>query len=334
MLAKTATLAVLCLSLVALSAAAADIKPRSIKISYGTADDHPFGIGVNKFVELVAQKSGGQMKAKGFANGTLGAEVPSISSLQGGTIEMAVTSTSSVVGNVKDFGFIDFPYLFANEREADLVLDGPFGKALLEKLPEKNLVGLCYWESGFRNLTNGKRPINTIDDAKGLKVRTIQNPVFLDTINSFGANAVPMPFTELYSALEQKAIDGQEGPYATIYTSKIFEVQKYLSATRHIYGAVVVLVSKKFWDQLSGDERKVLNDSCAEARDFERKVNREMTPKSLEQLKAKGMVFNEIAQAEMAKFRAAVKPVIDKHAKDVDEKLVKLANESLQAARK
>ena len=313
---------------------AADFKPRTIKISYGTAEDHPFGIGVNKFVELVAQKSGGVMQAKGYANGQLGAEVPSLSSAQGGVIEMTVTSTSSVVGNIKDFGLFDLPYLFANEKEADMLLDGPVGRALLDKLPEKNLVGLCYWESGFRNLTNGKRPVAKVDDVKGLKVRTIQNPVFLDTINAFGANAVPMPFTELYSALEAKAIDGQEGPYATIYTSKIYEVQKYLSATQHIYGAVVVIVSKRFWDQLSGDERKVLNDSCTEARDYERKVNREMTPKSLAELKAKGMIFNEISPEELAKFRAAVKPVVDKHAKDVDEKLVKQAYAAIQAVRK
>jgi TRAP-type transport system periplasmic protein len=323
----------LAVSFTAFDSGAADIKPRSIKISYGTAEDHPFGLGVNKFAELVAQKSGGQMKAKGYSQGQLGAEVPSIASAQGGTIEMTVTSTSSVVGNVKDFALFDFPYLFANEKQADTLLDGAVGKALLDKLPDKNLVGLCYWESGFRNLTNSKRPITKVDDVQGLKVRTIQNPVFLDTINAFGANAVPMPFTELYTALESKAIDGQEGPYATIYTSKIYEVQKYLSATKHIYGAVVVIVSKKFWDQLSGDERKVLQDSCAEARDYERRVNREMTPKALAELKAKGMVFNEIAPEEMTKFRARVKPVVDKHAREVDDKLVKQAYAVIEAAR-
>ena len=331
---KLAALLALTASLALAQAHAADFKPRTIKISYGTAEDHPFGIGVNKFVELLAQKSGGQMKAKGFAQGQLGAEVPSLSSAQGGVIEMAVTSTSSVVGNVRDFALFDFPYLFANEKEADMLLDGPVGKALLDRLPEKNLVGLCYWESGFRNLTNNKRPINTVEDVRGLKVRTIQNPVFLDTLSAFGSNAVPMPFTELYSALETKAIDGQEGPYATIYTSKIYEVQKYLSATKHIYGAVVVIVSKKFWDQLSGDEKKAMNDSCAEARDYERKVNREMTPKSLAELKAKGMIFNEIAPQEMAKFHASVKPVVDKHASGVDDRLVKQAMAAIQASRK
>jgi len=245
-----------------------------------------------------------------------------------------VTSGSSVVGTVKDFALFDLPYLFANEKEADVVLDGPVGKALLDKLPSKGLVGLCYWESGFRNLTNSKRPIAKADDAQGLKIRTIQNPVFLDTLNALGSNAVPMPFTELYTALESKALDGQEGPYATIYTSKLYEVQKYLSPTQHIYGVVVVIVSKKFWDRLSATEKKIMQDSCVEARDYERKVNREMGPKALAELKAKGMSFNEITPDEMAKFRAKVKPVVDKHSKQLSEDLVRQANAVIEAVRK
>jgi tripartite ATP-independent transporter DctP family solute receptor len=196
------------------------------------------------------------------------------------------------------------------------------------------LVGLCYWESGFRNLTNNRRPITKSEDVQGLKIRTIQNPVFLDTLNAMGANAVPMPFTELYTALETKALDGQEGPYATIYTSKLYEVQKYLSPTQHIYGVVVVIVSKKFWDQLSATERKILQDSCVEAREYERKVNREMGPKALAELKTKGMIFNEITPEEMAKLRAKVKPVVDKHSKQISEDLVKQANAVIEGLRK
>jgi tripartite ATP-independent transporter DctP family solute receptor len=321
-------------ALLAVDVGAADIKARAIKISYGTAEDHPFGLGVNKFAELVGGKSNGLMRAKGFSGGQLGAEVPSLASAQGGVIEMTVTSGSSVVGIVKDFALFDLPYLFTNEKEADVLLDGPVGKALLDKLPDKGLIGLCYWESGFRNLTNSKRPIAKVDDVQGLKIRTIQNPVFLDTMNALGANAVPMPFTELYTALETKAIDGQEGPYATIYTSKLYEVQKYLSPTQHIYGVVVVIVGKKFWDQLSGDERKILQDSCIEARDYERKINREMGPKALAELKAKGLIFTDIAPDEMAKFRARVKPVVDKHAKEINPDLVKQAYAAIEAVRK
>ena len=172
-----------------------------------------------------------------------------------------------------------------------------------------------------------------LEDIQGLKVRTIQNPVFLDTINALGANAVPMPFTELYTALETKAVDGQEGPYTTILTSKINEVQKYLSPTQHIYGAVVVLVGKKFWDQLSGDEKQILQDSCEEARDYERAVSRELSPASLAELKTKGMVFNEIPADELAKMREKVKPVVDKYTKDVGDALVTQAHAEIEKVR-
>jgi len=164
-------------------------------------------------------------------------------------------------------------------------------------------------------------------------VRTIQNPVFLDTINALGANAVPMPFTELYTALESKALDGQEGPYTTILTSKLNEVQQHISPTQHIYGAVVVIVSKRFWDQLSGNEREVLKSSCTEARDYERAVSREMSPKSLAELKQKGMVFTDIAPDEMSRMRAKVKPVVDKYAKEVGETLMAKAQAEIEKSR-
>jgi len=245
---------------------------------------------------------------------------------------MTVTSTSSVVGVVKEFALFDMPFLFASE-EADALLDGPVGNELLDKLPGKGLIGLCYWESGFRNISNSRRPVRRLEDIQGLKVRTIQNPVFLDTINALGANAVPMPFTELYTALESKALAGQEGPYTTILTSKINEVQQHLSPTQHIYGAVVVIVSKRFWDQLSGDERQVLKSSCEEARDYERAVSREMSPKSLAELKQKGMVFTDIAPDEMARMRAKVKPVVEKYAKEIGETLMAKAQVEIEKAK-
>lgn len=321
------------LLLISVDGDAAEVRQRTIKLSYGTAADHPFGLGVSKFAEIVGQKTAGNISVRGYPAGQLGAEVPSISSAQGGVLEMTVTSTSAAVGVVKEFALFDFPFLFASEREADALLDGPVGTQLLDKLPEKNLIGLCYWESGFRNITNSKRPIQKIEDMQGLKIRTIQNPVFLDTINALGANAVPMPFTELYTALETGAVDGQEGPYTTILTSKINEVQKHLSATRHIYGAVVVLVGKKFWDQLTGDEKQILQDSCKEARDYERNVTREMSPKSLAELQAKGMMFSELSSEEMARMRAKVKPVVDKHSKTVGDELVTQAYAAIEKAK-
>lgn len=314
-------------------AGSADIKDRSIKVSHVVPSDHPFHLGVIKFGELASQKSGGKIKVRGYPDGQLGAELASISSAQGGVLEMAVVSTAAAGSVVKEFGVYDLPFLFNNYKETDLILDGPIGRRLLDKLSDKGVIGLCYFENGFRHVTNSKRPIAKLEDLSGLKIRTIQNAIFIDVFKTLGANPTPMPFTEVYTALETRAIDGQETPYSNIFGNRFFEVQKYVSATGHIYGAAVVLVSKKFWDQLSGDEKKILQDSCDAARDYERQVNREQDPKFLEQLKAKGMAFNEIAPQERARMRDALKPVYDKYTKELGEDVVKQTLAELQKAR-
>ena len=320
--------------LAAAGACAADIKERSIKLSYVTAQDSPYGVGVAKFAELAAQKSGGKIKVKGYSDGQLGAEVQSISAAQGGVLEMSLVSTAAASGNVKEFALFDLPFLFGDEREAYAVLDGAVGTKLLDKLGDRGLVGLCYWEVGFRHITNSRRPVTRLEDIKGLKLRTIQNPVFVDVFNGLGANATPMAFTEVYTALESKALDGQETPYNIIYTSRFFEVQKYLSATKHIYGPGVVLVGRKFWDTLSGDERKILQDSCTEARDVERKASHDLDARVLAEMKTKGMQVNDIAPAERARMRDAMKPVIDKYTAVIGPDLVKQAYAEIERVRK
>jgi TRAP-type transport system periplasmic protein len=313
---------------------AADVKERAIKLSYVTSKDSPYGLGVAKFADLVTQKSEGKIKVRGYSDGQLGAEVQSISSAQGGVLEMSLVSTAAAAGNVKEFALFDFPFLFSEEKEAYAVLDGPVGTQLLDKLTDRGVVGLCYWEVGFRHVTNSKHPVVKLEDFQGLKIRTIQNPVFVDVFNTLGANASPMAFTEVYTALESRALDGQETPYNIIYTSRFHEVQKYLSATKHIYGPGVVLVGKKFWDQLSGDEKKILRDSCAEARDYERKASRDLDVKVLAEMKAKGLLVNEISPEERARMRDKVKPVIEKYTAVVGPDLVKQTYAEIERVRK
>lgn len=313
--------------------AGGDFKERKLRLSHVVPKDHPFQAGVDKFAELLAQKSGGKMKLRGYPDGQLGAELQSISAAQGGVLEMALVSTAATASVVKEFGVIDLPFLFDNHKETDLVLDGPVGRRLLDKLPEKNLIGLCYFENGFRHLTNSRHPVAKLEDFKGLKIRTIQNPVFIDVFNSLGANAQPLPFTEVFSALESKAIDGQETPYSNIWGNKFYEVQKYLSNTGHIYGGAVVLVSKKFWDQLNAGERKAMQESCNGARDYERRYGRDLEPKLLAQIKGSGMTFTEVTQAERARMREHLKPVYDKYAGTLGEDVVKQTLAQLQAHR-
>jgi tripartite ATP-independent transporter DctP family solute receptor len=295
------------------TAFAQDIKERNIKFAFANTADSAHGIGAKRFAEVVASKSGGKLNVKLYGSGTLGGEAVVASAMQGGTIEMSMMGPGLLTGMDKEFGVFDTPFLFDTFKEVDAALDGPVGKKLLDKLPAKGLVGLSYWDHGFRILTNSKRPIAKLEDIQGLKIRVQQIPVFIESFNAMGANAVPMPFPELYSALEQKAVDGQENPFISVEVTKFYEVQKYASTTRHAYSPLLVLMSKKFWDQLSADERKVLTDAANEVKSYERQVSRELDAKALDTLKSRGMVITEVSAQERARMRDKLKPVIDKH---------------------
>lgn len=302
-------------SMFAISAAqAADIRDRTIKVGIGLSADHPQGQAVTRFAEIVNEKSGGKIKVRLFAGGALGNDVTMISALQGGTQEMTIPDTSTLVGisGLKDFGLINLPFLFQNGQEADALLDGPFGQKLMAKLPEKGLIGFGFWENGFRQVTNSRRPISKAEDFAGLKLRVIQNPLFIDTFRELGANAVPMPFTEVYTALETKTIDGQENPLATILASKFYEVQKHTVISNHIYSVWAFLMSKRFWDRLTPDEQALITDAATEAKDFERKTIRNFEKTALDELKAKGMEVTTLPDGELTKLREKTKVVRDK----------------------
>jgi TRAP-type transport system periplasmic protein len=235
---------------------------------------------------------------------------------------MAGPSTTPVATFVKEMGMLDFPYVFATSAEVDTVLDGPVGTALLDKLPEKSLIGLAYWENGFRNTTNSRHPINTVDGYQGLKIRVQQNPVFIDTFNTLGANAVPLPQTEVFSALETGAIDAYEGAVVNILTFKFQEVQKHLTLDRHAYTPFVILVSRKLWDDLSPQEQTILREAATEARDYQRKVSRETEKTAVDELKSHGMEVTELPAAEVEKMRERVQPVIEKHKQEIGAEFV------------
>lgn len=301
---------------------AQEAKPKELKFAMQTNPGTAQYDGLEKFAELVQQKSGGKLKIKIFGGGALGGDLAVVSSLQGGTIEMSQMNASLLNGLVKEFSVFDFPYLFNNEQEAYAVVDGPIGKKLMDKLPEKGIVGLAYPELGFRHISNSKRPVTKLEDLQGLKIRVIQTPVYIDMMNALGANATPLPFPEVYTALEQKTVDGATNPLVTIPVMKFNEVQKYLTLTRHMYNPQIIIVSKKVWDKLSTDEQKILQEAANEARDFEREVSRKKNAEALEELK-KSMQVTELSAEELARWREKTKPVIDKYTKEVGEDLVK-----------
>jgi tripartite ATP-independent transporter DctP family solute receptor len=207
------------------SAFAQDIKPRLIRFGYGLNEQSNQGRAAKVFAEHVEKASGGKMKVRAIGAAALGPDTQMQQALIGGAQEMMVGSTATLVGITKEMALWDTPFLFNNVQEADAVLDGPIGQKVMDKLQDKGLVGLAYWENGFRNLTNSKRPVTKLEDLNDVKLRVMQNNVYLDSFKLLGANAVPMPFSELFSALETKTVDGQENPYNTILSSKFYEVQ-------------------------------------------------------------------------------------------------------------
>lgn len=311
--------AVLITSLVAATATAQEIKA---KLGTSLPDAHPQTLGARKFAELVDKKTAGRIKIQVFSNGALGNDVAMTSALQGGTIDFTVPSTATLATLVKDFGVIGLPFSFAKESEADAVLDGPFGQKLLGKLPEKGLVGLAFWENGFRNVTNSKRPIQRAEDLQGLKIRTMQNNLYIDLFNGLGANAVPMAVTELFTALETRVVDAQENPYTVVYAQKFYDVQKYVSATGHAYDALVLIGSKKLWDKLTPADQKALQEAAREATVFERQQSRELNAKLRGELVKLGMQINDVSDAERARMREKLKPVLAKYSEALGEPLV------------
>jgi TRAP-type transport system periplasmic protein len=312
----------------------AQAQTRTIKFTNQNVKGHPIVMGMENFAELVEKNSAGKLKVNVFPGGALGSDQANVSALQGGTLEMAAMNSGIFASIVKDFAIYDFPFLFANAKEADAVVDGPFGTNLHRKLEEKGLVGIGYYELGFRNITNSRRPITRVEDIAGLKLRVIPNPINVDWVSALGANPTPLPFPEVYAALEQKAIDGQENPVATIKGAKLYEVQKHLALTNHQYNPQSIVVSKKFWDTLSADEKKVLQDAARESAAYQRTQSRASLEAGLEDLKRAGMQVTELPAAEVAKLREKMKPVIAKHSASVGEETVKAMMAELAKLRK
>jgi TRAP-type transport system periplasmic protein len=315
------------------SIAQAEIKDRTLRFAFQNAQEHPQGQGAKKFADVVEQKSGGKIKVRLFPSGQLGGDLQTVSALQGGTIDLTVLNAGLLVGQVKEFGLFDLPFLFESGKEADAVVDGPFGRKLADLLPAKNLMSLGYWELGFRNLTNSRRPVTKLEEIQGLKVRVVQSPLYIDLFNTLGANAVPLPFPELYTALEQKTVDGQENPVTLINTSKFYEVQKHLTLTRHTYNPQIVIFSKRVWDRLDAEEKKLIEDAAQEARTFQREFSREQETKALEAVKAAGMQVVELPAAEVTRIREKVQPVTKKFSEGVNEATVKELYAEIEKAR-
>jgi len=312
----------------------AGAQAQEFKFATQNPKGHPLVTGMERFAEIVAAKSGGKMKVNLFPGGVLGSDQANVSALQGGTLDMVVLNSGILASQAKEFGVFDFPFMFASPKEADAVVDGPFGKMMHDKLLAHGIVGLAFWELGFRDITNSRRPITKVDDIAGLKLRVIPNAINVDWVKALGANPTPLPFPEVYAALDQKAIDGQENPPTVIAANKFYEVQKFIVLSNHQYNPQSLIFSRKVWDTLSPASQKILSEAAVEAGKYQRQVSRDAAGGALETLKKNGMQVTELSGAELAKFRDAMKPVIAKHSEIVGADVVKALQDELAKVRK
>ena len=284
--------------------------PQTIKLAHVVNEKDGFHIAALKFKELVEARTKGAVKVEVFPNASLGDERTLIEGMQIGTIAMGVITNGPVANFLPEIAAFEMPFMFASPEEAYKVLDGPVGQKALAKLDAINLKGLAYAERGFRNLTNSKKVVKTPADMAGLKIRVMENPVYIDTFKTLGTNAVPMAWTEALTALQQGTIDGQENPINVIYSFKLNETQKYLTMTKHSYAPALFLMSKKVFGSFNKETQDILVKAAQEAAVHERKWNAEQLTEQLKALKEKGM---QITDPDTAAFQAAVKPVYDKY---------------------
>jgi tripartite ATP-independent transporter DctP family solute receptor len=306
---------------------------RKAKLGHSFTDAHPRAVAMKRFAAAVEKATQGKVAIDVYGNSTLGSEEKMLIAVQSGVQELYLGALSPIATRKKQLQIFDFPFLFGSDAEAAYVLDGPIGRKMLEGLDDMNMHGLVWAGGAFRNMSNSKRPLNTMADMKGLKVRVMQSPMALASFNAMGMNAVPMAFTEVYPALEIRALDGYEHPVVDMYANKMFEVQKYLTITNHVYTPVALLASKKWWSSLTPEQREAVQKAAEDTRAFERAEEIRQAAEVVDQLKAKGMTVTEMPPAELEKIRAAVQPVIEKNSETIGTEFVQSVYGELKKVR-
>ncbi|MCL5045454.1 MAG: DctP family TRAP transporter solute-binding subunit [Actinobacteria bacterium] len=292
----------------------------TIKFAHAASKEHPYHVGALKFAELVSQKSNGKMKVEIFSDAQLGSEREEAEGVRMGTINMATVAAEGAIPNwVPEMQVFGLPFLFRDRSHAYSVLDGPIGAELSKKLEAQGFKNLGYWEIGIRHLTNKVRPVNKPADVKGLKIRVQESKVWIAHMKALGALPTPIPFGELYSALQQGVVDGQENPITTIQSMRFYEVQKYVALTAHTYSPAVVIVNPQFYAKLTPDQQKIIQDAVKETASYQRQYVQTKEKEGIDFLKGKGIVITE---PDRAAFAEATKNVVNEIKDQVPPELV------------
>ncbi|MBP7078055.1 MAG: 2,3-diketo-L-gulonate-binding periplasmic protein YiaO precursor [Synergistetes bacterium ADurb.Bin155] len=300
----------------------------TIKVGTIVSETHPDYIVMNSvFKPLVETNSKGRIAVELFPNGQLGDDREMTEAVQLGSIEICIPATGALASFDKRVQVLDLPYLFVNEEQAFKALDGELGKKINSQLPELGFVNLGYPHNGFRHVTSNVKPIYKPEDLKGLKIRTMEIPAHIDFFRSVGANPTPMSSGELYAALMQGTVDAQERPVEMIYDGKFYEVQKYVSKTRHCYSATVVLASKAFLDKLPEDLREVVESAARVFVLGQRDMIMGLEEERFKALEAKGMQINEVSPEQMVAFQRAADPLYDKYEDVIGKEIMDIVRE-------
>lgn len=304
------------------------VKAKTIRVGHEATEETAVHLGIQKFADLVNEKSDDELFVEVFANSTMGSNREMLESLQNGTLEAALPTTAPLSSFTNKSLLFDLPYLFTNREAAEHVLDGKIGDQVMADLEESGFIGLGWMTQGFRHIVvNTDKPVTKPDDLKGIRIRTIDNPIHIAHFEELGASAAPIAFTEVFTAMQQGVVDGLENPYANIDTMGFNEVGEYLVETSHIYDAIPILFSEVVWEQLTPEQQTILKDSAKEASQYERDLQEEMDGKIREKYEndPKGIQVSKLSDEERAVFLEKAQPVYDKYEDKVGKELIEEA---------
>lgn len=303
---KTFTRTLISLAACALLPLAVQAQSMKLTLGHGAAPGNPRHEASLKFADLLKAKTSGRIEVQVAPSAQLGDDAAMMTALRTGALDMSANSQGAVANTVAEYNAFGMPFLFASPAAAFKLLDGPLGKELADRTAEKGMVLLGAWDNGIRHMTNGKRPITKVEDMKGLKMRVPPDATLVDIMKSLGAESQQVKFAELYVALQQGVVDGQENPLVNIHASKLYEVQKHLALTSHQFQMTPLLMSKRAWDKLSDADKKAVQEAAVEATALQRKLSQDADDKLLADLKAKGVLVTTPDQAAFAKATAEV----------------------------
>ncbi|MDR1535439.1 MAG: DctP family TRAP transporter solute-binding subunit [Planctomycetota bacterium] len=318
----------LILSLVQVGFAPASDGPTyTLQVGHATNEGHAYHIGMLHWDELLNEASGGRIRLQIHPNATLGAERDLIEGLQLGTVDISLTASAPLVNFSMAFSVIDLPYMFPTIEDAFRVLDGEIGRELLDALKGTRIVGLGFWDNGYRHISNSKREIVHPADLQGIKLRTMESEICLDTFRAMNANVMAMAYSEVYTALQQKTVDAQEGSIQNTYQAGMHEVQPYMSLTYHFYAPALVLMSQITYDSMSPEDQKIILDTCEQAKIYQREVSRKNELEAKRAMIDYGVRFRE--DLDLGEWRAAVQKCYDKHSERIGVDLIRRIQDAI-----